>query len=189
MRKWITVSGPAGSGKDTLVNNLITEINMEQPGAVDKVDYYTTRKELRPGEDPGAKYFLTEAEFDEKLRRGELPFWDTNADYRVGIPMSGLEKNEPVIINMAPKYINQLRELVAQKGAEMFSIYLSAPQRQRAQRIRLREGWLFEEPVEDRLENDIAKEGSETEQVFDVKIENKEGGFDEVLKEVLPKVK
>ncbi|MBK8475014.1 MAG: guanylate kinase [Opitutaceae bacterium] len=66
----LVLAGPAGSGKTTLSERLVAE----QPG-VERVVTATTRS-MRPGEINGVHYhFLSEAQFDEALARGEFLEW------------------------------------------------------------------------------------------------------------------
>lgn len=66
----LVLAGPAGSGKTTLSERLVAE----QPG-VERVVTATTRA-MRPGEVNGVHYhFLSEAQFDEALARGEFLEW------------------------------------------------------------------------------------------------------------------
>ena len=76
----LVLAGPAGSGKTTLSERLVAE----QPG-VERVVTATTRP-MRPGEVNGVHYhFLSEAQFDEALARGEFLEWAcVHGRYRYG---------------------------------------------------------------------------------------------------------
>jgi guanylate kinase len=76
----LVLAGPAGSGKTTLSERLVAE----QP-EVERVVTATTRP-MRPGEVNGIHYhFLTEAQFDEALGRGEFLEWAcVHGRYRYG---------------------------------------------------------------------------------------------------------
>lgn len=66
----LLLAGPAGSGKTTLCERLVAE----QP-EVERVVTATTRP-MRPGEAHGVHYhFLSEAQFDEAIARGEFLEW------------------------------------------------------------------------------------------------------------------
>ncbi|MBT3394224.1 MAG: guanylate kinase [Waddliaceae bacterium] len=61
------VSGPAGTGKNTLVDRLIAEF----PCVVESVS--CTTRDPRPNEVPGEHYnFLSKADFEEKILHGEF---------------------------------------------------------------------------------------------------------------------
>ena len=53
----------------------------------------------------------------------------------------------------------------------------------------MRESWLFTEPAEDKVDQDVSREGTEAGIEFDLKIENKEGRFEETMTEIMPRVK
>ena len=73
------ISAPSGSGKTTLGKELISSLSDFQLSTS-----YTTRKP-RPGEREGIDYFfLTEEEFEEKKRRGELIEWAEVFGYYYG---------------------------------------------------------------------------------------------------------
>jgi guanylate kinase len=76
----LVLAGPAGSGKTTLSERLVAE----QPG-VERVVTATTRP-MRPGEVNGVHYhFLSEAQFDAALARGEFLEWAcVHGRYRYG---------------------------------------------------------------------------------------------------------
>ncbi|HTL39658.1 MAG TPA: hypothetical protein VL306_02505 [Methylomirabilota bacterium] len=187
--KYIIVCGPTAAGKDTVIDELVKEINQEKPGLLNKTWYYTTRREVRPGEDPNAEYFLSEEEFDQKIARGEFFSHGTNAGYRVATSYSQLNQEGNIVISITTQYLERLKDYAAKNGVEALSILVTAPREVRANRIRMRESWLFTEPVEDKIEQDISKEGTELGKEFDIRIENKEGQFDETMREVIPKVR
>ena len=70
--KYVIVCGATASGKDSVIDEMMKEANQETPGILNKTWYYTTRKEVRPGEDPNAEYFLSEEEFDRKISQGDF---------------------------------------------------------------------------------------------------------------------
>ena len=76
----LLVAGPAGSGKTTLCERLVREER-----GVERVVSATTRP-VRPGETDGVHYhFFTEAQFDERLARGEFLEWaKVHGRYRYG---------------------------------------------------------------------------------------------------------
>jgi guanylate kinase len=76
----LVLAGPAGSGKTTLSERLVAERE-----GVERVVTATTRP-MRPGEVNGVHYhFLSEAQFDEALARGEFLEWAcVHGRYRYG---------------------------------------------------------------------------------------------------------
>ena len=77
---FLLVAGPAGSGKTTLCERLVATHS-----GVERVITATTRPK-RPGEIDGVHYFfLSEAEFDERLARGQFLEWAVvHGRYRYG---------------------------------------------------------------------------------------------------------
>lgn len=70
--KFFVIMGPSGVGKTSLVNALVHD---EKCQTVVRIPTYTTRK-ARVGEINGVDYyFITEAEFREKMVNGDLLEW------------------------------------------------------------------------------------------------------------------
>ncbi len=82
------LSGPAGSGKTTLIKRLI-----EKFSDIRFSISCTTRKK-RPGELDGVDYrFLSEVEFKEMIRKGSFAEWATVHGNLYGTPMKELENS------------------------------------------------------------------------------------------------
>ncbi len=83
----VVISGPAGSGKSTLVENLIAS----KPGTARRAVTATTRAP-RPGEVNGEDYyFISRAEFTEMIAKGELlEYTQFNGNY-YGVPKKPLQ--------------------------------------------------------------------------------------------------
>ncbi|MDP8943941.1 MAG: guanylate kinase [Actinomycetota bacterium] len=81
------MTGPSGVGKGTLIRAL----RERMPGL--ELSVSATTRRPRPGEEDGRDYwFLTDAEFDERLRRGEFVEHATYAGNRYGTLRSELER-------------------------------------------------------------------------------------------------
>lgn len=66
-RRLLVVSGPSGAGKDTVVKYL-----MEGHPEIE-ISVSATTRAMRPGEEEGVNYYyMTNAQFEEKLARGEI---------------------------------------------------------------------------------------------------------------------
>lgn len=66
-RRLLVVSGPSGAGKDTVVKYL-----MEAHPEIE-ISVSATTRAMRPGEEEGVNYYyMTNAQFEEKLARGEI---------------------------------------------------------------------------------------------------------------------
>lgn len=191
--KNIIVSGATASGKDTILDAIETrlkeELGPEGDKRVARGRYCTTRKAMRPGE-VRDRYFLSDEEFNEKVRNGEMVFHDRTVDYQVGYLADEFEKAEIVLVNIALQFVKPLKERLKQRGGEGLSIFVTAPRPVRVERIRRREGWLIYEPAEHKVENDFTPERPEGyEQDIDLVIENKEGSLEGTLGDIYPRVK
>ena len=81
------VTGPSGVGKGTLIRAL----RERMPGL--ELSVSATTRPPRPGEEHGRDYwFLTDGEFDERLRRGEFLEHATYAGNRYGTLRSEIER-------------------------------------------------------------------------------------------------
>ncbi len=68
--KLFVISGPSGAGKGTLISQVLKEL----PDI--KVSVSATTRRIRKGEVPGESYhFLTDHEFDQKIRDDEFLEW------------------------------------------------------------------------------------------------------------------
>lgn len=185
--KIITVSGPSGAGKDVAINELYTRLELQCPGKVSKSRYFTTRTQMRPGEKRDG-YFLSPQEFEARKQIGEIVFSGEADNYRVGISPDEFFKNEVVIVNIAPQFVEEAKKIILQHDGECFSIFIWADKEERVQREQLREAWLFSEIPRHHIEHDIVKETPETVRGMDLVIENKEGRLKETVDGIMAKV-
>ena len=79
----VVVSGPSGSGKNTLIRELLKRFPRLQ-----KAKTYSTRAP-RPGEET-AKYYVSVEEFERKIRQNELLEYETYAGNYYGTPKAEL---------------------------------------------------------------------------------------------------
>ena len=75
----IAISAPSGTGKTSIVKRIIKEI----PGLVFSVSA-TTRKKRENEKNGIDYYFITEAEFHEKISNNEFVEWEKVYDYYYG---------------------------------------------------------------------------------------------------------
>lgn len=117
----LVLSGPSGVGKTTVAQRLL------QRRGVVKITTCTTRKP-RTGETPGKSYhFLARAEFEERIRRGELLEWAEVHRELYGTPKraveEALESGQVVILDIDV----QGAESVRKSGLPALFIFLAPP--------------------------------------------------------------
>lgn len=84
----IAISAPSGTGKTSIVKNIINEI----PELVFSVSA-TTRKKRENEENGVDYYFISEQEFREKIKNNEFVEWEKVYDYYYGTFKSVIEEN------------------------------------------------------------------------------------------------
>ena len=102
------VTGPSGVGKGTLISAL-QERHPELALSVS-----ATTRPPRPGEEDGVDYhFMTEADFDRRLKRGEFVEHATYAGHRYGTLRAELERRSrggaPVVLEIELQGARQVR--------------------------------------------------------------------------------
>ena len=86
-RHLIVISGPSGSGKDTVVKRLM-ELHPEI-----EVSVSATTREIRPGEKDGVNYvYLTREEFERRIQAGEILEYAEYCGNYYGTPKSEVDK-------------------------------------------------------------------------------------------------
>jgi guanylate kinase len=105
----IVITGPSGVGKTTIINSLI-EANPNLKYSVSM----TTRKP-RQGEKNGVDYyFISDEEFKDKIRKGELAEWSEvyeNFYGRSKHELEDLSKNHDVLVGIDVQGAIKLREI------------------------------------------------------------------------------
>ncbi|ADB51627.1 guanylate kinase [Conexibacter woesei] len=109
MARVFVITGPSGVGKGTLIRNLLSRVS-----GLELSVSATTRKP-RPGEEDGVHYhFLTDEQFEERVRDGAFV---EHADYsgrRYGTLRSELERRTaggvPVVLEIEVQGARQVRE-------------------------------------------------------------------------------
>lgn len=106
----LVLAGPAGSGKSTLCERLVKE------GSQFSRVVTTTTRAPRPGEIDGVHYhFLSPAQFDEKLAKGEFLEWAwVHGDRRYGTlaasVLDPLSRGESLVANVDVQGVASIRE-------------------------------------------------------------------------------
>ena len=91
----IVLSGPAGSGKDTVVQRLV-ELHPEI-----EVSISLTTRDKRPGEHEGVNYYYIEtAEFERRIAAGEVLEYTNYCGNYYGTPQAEIEKRMQQGINV-----------------------------------------------------------------------------------------
>ena len=121
----LIVSGPSGSGKSTLVQKIL-----EIPGTMPSVSC-TTRKR-RTTESSGKCYdFVTEAEFDAMVARGEfLEYARVFGRHSYGTPKKWLEESRRRGLDLVLEIDVQGAEQVKTKLPESVAIFILPPSRE-----------------------------------------------------------
>ena len=142
----LIVSGPAGSGKTTIINQLI-----ESGDFVFSVS--ATTRAPRPGEVNGVDYFfITKEQFQDRIRLGEMLEYATYVDNYYGTPRRAVEdllsEGKDVLLDIEVQGALQ----VMQKMREAVSVMILPPNsRELEKRLRLR-GTEVESVIQKRLE-------------------------------------
>ena len=120
----VIISGPAGSGKGTVVNKLI-EAHPEL-----KLSISATTRAPRPGDAHGITYyFISKEEFKERIEKGEMLEYNhfTGNDNYYGTPkkevMESLENGNDMILEIDVNGAMQIKE----KISEAITIMLTPP--------------------------------------------------------------
>ena len=121
-RLLFVVSGPSGSGKETVIAHLTQVLPR-----LERITTFTTRS-MRPGETEGSPYhFVTDAEFERKLAAGELCESErVYGSFRYGSPSEVLtgQTKDDAIIELDP---NGYRYLKRARSAPTVGIFLLVP--------------------------------------------------------------
>ena len=129
----LIVSGPSGSGKSTLVQRIL-----ELPGTMPSIS--CTTRARRATEASGKCYdFVTEAEFDAMIARGEfLEYARVFGKHSYGTPLKWLEESRRKGLDLVLEIDVQGAAQVKQKLPESVAIFILPPSRQELER-RLRD--------------------------------------------------
>jgi guanylate kinase len=121
-RLLFVVSGPSGSGKETVIAHLIQVVP-----ELERITTFTTRP-MRPGESEGKPYhFVSDAEFEHMLEAGELCESErVYGSFRYGSPREVLtgRTHGDVIIELDP---NGYRYMKRSRSAPTVGIFLLVP--------------------------------------------------------------
>ncbi|MBQ2989535.1 MAG: guanylate kinase [Clostridia bacterium] len=173
----VIISGPAGSGKGTIVSRL------RELAPFDFSVSATTRKP-RPGELHGVHYyFVDKADFESKIEQGEMLEYAQYVGNYYGTPKKPVEdalaEGKNIILDIEVKGALQVKE----KMPEAIMIYVLPPDYETLlARIRGR-GTETEEVIQKRMNE--AKNEIKTFPRYDYVVINRDGGVDRAAQDVL----
>jgi guanylate kinase len=142
----LVVSGPSGSGKSSIVRELLDRLDVEFSVSV------TTRLP-RPGERHGDHYnFVSRRDFEAMIENGELLEWAIYNNRFYGTPAAPIEQavaeGRDILLEIEIQGARQVRE--HRPDAVMF--FVAPPSMDELERRLRRRGDTSEEDIEDRLE-------------------------------------
>jgi guanylate kinase len=125
----LIVSGPSGSGKSTLVQKIL-----ELPGTMPSIS--CTTRSRRATEASGKCYdFVTEAEFDAMVERGEfLEYARVFGKHSYGTPKKWLEESRKKKLDLVLEIDVQGAAQVKEKLPESVAIFILPPSREELER-------------------------------------------------------
>lgn len=105
----IIISGPSGAGKGTV----LAEVFRQKPSL--KYSVSATTRAPRPGEQDGVAYFfISRAEFEGKIHRGEMLEYTTYCENYYGTPADFVEdqrlKGYDIVLEIEPSGAMQVKE-------------------------------------------------------------------------------
>ena len=173
----VIISGPAGSGKGTIVSRL------RELAPFDFSVSATTRKP-RPGEQHGVHYyFVDKADFENKIEQGEMLEYAQYVGNYYGTPKKPVEdalaEGKNIILDIEVKGALQIKE----KMPEAIMIYVLPPDYETLlARIRGR-GTETEEVIQKRMNE--AKNEIKTFPRYDYVVINRDGGIERAAEDVM----
>ena len=142
----LIVSGPSGSGKSTLVQKIL-----ELPGTMPSIS--CTTRPRRTTESSGKCYdFVTEAEFDAMVARGEfLEYARVFGKHSYGTPKKWLEESRKRGLDLVLEIDVQGAAQVKEKLPESVAIFILPPSREELERRLRSRGQDSDEEIARRL--------------------------------------
>ena len=172
----IVVSGPSGSGKSSIVRELLDRLDVE-------FSVSATTRLPRPGERHGDHYdFVSRRDFETMIEKGELLEWAQYNNRFYGTPAAPIEAaiadGRDILLEIEIQGARQIRE--HRPDALMF--FVAPPSMDELENRLRRRGDTSEEDIEDRLE--IARsEMEESPSLFDHVVVNE--NLDQAVEEMV----
>jgi guanylate kinase len=161
----LVVSGPSGSGKSSIVRELIERLGIE-------FSVSATTRLPRPGERHGVHYnFISRRDFEKMIENDELLEWAIYNNRYYGTPLALIEETladqRDILLEIEIQGARQVRE----RKPEAIMYFIAPPSLDELEKRLRRRGDTSDEDIEDRLE--IAKsEMAEAPDLFDHTIVN-----------------
>ncbi|MDP9493957.1 MAG: guanylate kinase [Actinomycetota bacterium] len=150
----LVVSGPSGSGKSSIVNELLERLDLDFSVSV------TTRLP-RPGERHGVHYrFISRKDFDAMIEAGELLEWAQYNNRFYGTPAAPVAAANSVGRDVLLEIEIQGARQVREKRSDALMFFISPPSLEELETRLLRRGDTSAADIEDRLavaETEIAE--------------------------------
>jgi guanylate kinase len=156
----LVVSGPSGSGKSSIVRELIDRLGIE-------FSVSATTRLPRPGERHGVHYnFISRRDFEAMIENDELLEWAVYNNRYYGTPIGPIEETledqRDILLEIEIQGARQVRE----RRPDAVMYFIAPPSLEELERRLRRRGDTSEEDIEDRLE--IAEsEMAEAPELFD----------------------
>jgi guanylate kinase len=156
----LVVSGPSGSGKSSIVRELIERLGIE-------FSVSATTRLPRPGERHGVHYnFISRRDFEKMIENDELLEWAIYNNRYYGTPQALIEETladqRDILLEIEIQGARQVRE----RKPEAIMYFIAPPSLEELERRLRRRGDTSDEDIDDRLE--IAKsEMAEAPDLFD----------------------
>ena len=175
--KLVIISSPSGGGKDSVINALLKIL----PNSARLIT--TTSRSLRPGNQNGVDYyFVSEEEFKRRIKNNEFVEYNVYAGNYYGSEKKRLRE----VLNKYNYVLAQIevngKHNLDKAGVKNIAIFLLPENLEiLAERIKRRRG-VSEEKIKERLE--IAKREIEQSVGYDLRIVNKDGKFEETVRNI-----
>jgi len=156
----LVISGPSGSGKSSIVRELIERLGIE-------FSVSATTRLPRPGERHGVHYnFISRRDFENMIEHDELLEWAIYNNRYYGTPQALIEETladqRDILLEIEIQGARQVRE----RKPEAIMYFVAPPSLEELEKRLRRRGDTSDEDIEDRLE--IAKsEMAEAPELFD----------------------
>lgn len=176
--KIVIISGPSGVGKKTVLDKVMSDSSLNLTYSISM-----TTRNMRPGEVDGKDYyFVSNEQFDDAIKNGELIEWAEFCNNKYGTPKRALESQialgKNVILEI--EVVGALNILNMFKKEDLLSIFIIPPSLEVLRQRLLNRGSENEETINKRV--DRAREELEVKKHYQYVVINDE--VDRVVAEI-----